>query len=249
MGRKSRAARARIQNLNLIQNRRKERSLSEQGDLPERDSDPSQYPDTTTEILGDSDSSSDTTGSEIVELSALDQFCSIFWKAWDTAIQAGVTPGQNSTRPKTYTGKSKRTLSRHQREQRLKAIGSQHITDFFQPTRTDPNCVLPIQHEDEELSSSGSDGRDLKELTPRAPHKHTSTGSTHTPRYRATEEVEESSATDNENQDESLSSDELEEITSADIRNVEEGSMVTNHTSRTPGQTFGMDRHQTSMSL
>jgi len=101
----------------------------------------------------DSDASSD---SEIVELSALNHFCNIFKKAqdleWDQHLQE-----HKSTCPKTYTGRSKRTLAQRQQEQRIaRANGSQFITDFFQSTQKSLAQVpVPTIHlEDEESSGS-----------------------------------------------------------------------------------------------
>ncbi|KAH9015230.1 hypothetical protein EDB85DRAFT_1898840 [Lactarius pseudohatsudake] len=148
------AAKARIQNLQSSRNKRRKIGGSDQECcFPNQDI---ASPASAVEIPSDSDSDA-SSDSEIVELSALDLFCNIFKKAQELAIQ-----DQNeSMRPKTYTGRSKRTLARRRQEQRIaRANGSQFITDFFQSTRESPAQVpVPaIRLEDEESANSSGEG-------------------------------------------------------------------------------------------
>ncbi|KAH9050562.1 hypothetical protein EDB84DRAFT_1433149 [Lactarius hengduanensis] len=149
------AAKTRIQNLQSSHNKQRKIGGSDQEcHFPNQDiASPVEIPSDS-----DSDASSD---SEIIELSALDRFCNIFKKAQELAIR----DQHESMRPKTYTGRSKRTLARRRQEQRIaRANGSQFITDFFQSTREslrESPAQVPVPAiwlEDEESADSSGEG-------------------------------------------------------------------------------------------
>ncbi|KAI9434711.1 hypothetical protein H4582DRAFT_2060132 [Lactarius indigo] len=155
------AAKARIQNLQSSRNKRRKIGGSDQEyHFPNQDI---ASPASAVEIPSDQDSDA-SSDSEIVELSALNHFCNIFKQAQELAVQ----DQHKSMRPKTYTGKSKRTLARRRQEQRIaRANGSQFITDFFQSTRESPTQV-PIPairlEEEESANSSGGDSEGVEDL-------------------------------------------------------------------------------------
>ncbi|KAI9451434.1 hypothetical protein BJY52DRAFT_1226673 [Lactarius psammicola] len=154
------AAKARIQNLQRSCNKRRKIGESDQEYIASPAS-------STVEIPIGSDSDSDASSdSELVELSALDRFCNIFKQAQELAIRDQRLQEHKSTHPKTYTGRSKRTLACCRQEQRIaRANGSQFITDFFQSTQESlaPVPIPTIQLEDEE-SSNSSGGEGIEEL-------------------------------------------------------------------------------------
>ncbi|KAI9429261.1 hypothetical protein H4582DRAFT_2065509 [Lactarius indigo] len=149
------AAKAWIQNLQSSRNKRRKIGGSDQEYIAS--------PASAVEIPSDQDSNA-SSDSEIVELSALNHFCKIFKQAQELAVQ----DQHKSMCPKTYTGRSKRTLARRHQEQRIaRANGSQFITDFFQSTWESPTQVpIPaIQLEEEEsANSSRGDSEGVEDL-------------------------------------------------------------------------------------